>query len=122
MPSDFWRIFDSGWEWFGLSLHPEKTRLIEFGRFAAVRRAKCGKQKPETFNFWGLHSYLWAQSEGRVSASADYQTRPDASPREGREGRTAAANARSDTRTGSVAWPSGAGAPRFSGRLSVLGS
>jgi RNA-directed DNA polymerase len=41
-------------ERFGLSLHPEKTRLIEFGRFAAVRRAKCGKQKPETFNFLGF--------------------------------------------------------------------
>jgi RNA-directed DNA polymerase len=39
---------------FGLELHPEKTRLIEFGRFAAERRKKRGKGKPETFNFLGF--------------------------------------------------------------------
>jgi retron-type reverse transcriptase len=36
---------------FSLSLHPEKTRLIEFGRHAATRRAQRGLGKPETFNF-----------------------------------------------------------------------
>jgi RNA-directed DNA polymerase len=39
---------------FGLELHPEKTRLIEFGRYAAERRRKRGKGKPETFNFLGF--------------------------------------------------------------------
>ena len=39
---------------FGLELHPEKTRLIEFGRYATERRAKRGEGKPETFNFWGF--------------------------------------------------------------------
>jgi Retron-type reverse transcriptase len=39
---------------FGLELHPEKTRLIEFGRYAAERRAKHGEGKPETFNFLGF--------------------------------------------------------------------
>jgi len=39
---------------FGLELHPEKTRLIEFGRYAAERRAKRGAGKPETFNFLGF--------------------------------------------------------------------
>jgi RNA-directed DNA polymerase len=39
---------------FGLSLHPEKTRLIEFGRFAAERRKRRGLGKPETFNFLGF--------------------------------------------------------------------
>jgi RNA-directed DNA polymerase len=39
---------------FGLSLHPEKTRLIEFGRFAAERRQRHGLGKPETFNFLGF--------------------------------------------------------------------
>src|SRR4051795_7782361 len=39
---------------FALSLHPEKTRLIEFGRFAAERRARRGLGKPETFNFLGF--------------------------------------------------------------------
>ena len=39
---------------FALSLHPEKTRLIEFARFAAERRKRQGLGKPETFNFLGL--------------------------------------------------------------------
>jgi len=39
---------------FGLALHPEKTRLIEFGRFAARNRARRGLGKPETFNFLGF--------------------------------------------------------------------
>ena len=41
-------------EKFALSLHPDKTRLIEFGRFAAERRARRGIGKPETFNFLGF--------------------------------------------------------------------
>jgi group II intron reverse transcriptase/maturase len=39
---------------FELELHPEKTRLIEFGRYAAERRRKRGAGKPETFNFLGF--------------------------------------------------------------------
>lgn len=39
---------------FGLALHPEKTRLIEFGRFAAERRSERGEGKPETFDFLGF--------------------------------------------------------------------
>jgi len=39
---------------FGLELHPDKTRLIEFGRYAAERRKKRGAGKPETFNFLGF--------------------------------------------------------------------
>ncbi len=39
---------------FALSLHPEKTRLIEFGRFAAERRKRRGLGKPQTFNFLGF--------------------------------------------------------------------
>jgi RNA-directed DNA polymerase len=41
-------------EKFALSLHPDKTRLIEFGRYAAQRRARRGLGKPETFNFLGF--------------------------------------------------------------------
>jgi RNA-directed DNA polymerase len=41
-------------ERFGLALHPEKTRLIEFGRFAAKNRRKRGMGKPETFDFLGF--------------------------------------------------------------------
>jgi group II intron reverse transcriptase/maturase len=39
---------------FALTLHPEKTRLIEFGRFAAERRQRRGLGKPETFDFLGF--------------------------------------------------------------------
>jgi RNA-directed DNA polymerase len=39
---------------FGLALHPDKTRLIEFGRFAARDRQQRGRGKPETFHFLGF--------------------------------------------------------------------
>jgi RNA-directed DNA polymerase len=39
---------------FSLTLHPEKTRLIEFGRFAAENRKRRGLGKPETFDFLGF--------------------------------------------------------------------
>jgi group II intron reverse transcriptase/maturase len=42
---------------FGLELHPEKTRLIEFGRFAASNRHRRGQGKPETFTFLGFTHY-----------------------------------------------------------------
>jgi group II intron reverse transcriptase/maturase len=39
---------------FGLELHPEKTRLIEFGRYAEERRTRRGAGPPETFDFLGF--------------------------------------------------------------------
>jgi hypothetical protein len=39
---------------FGLELHPEKTRLIQFGRYAEARRARGGQGPPETFDFLGF--------------------------------------------------------------------
>src|SRR5579871_5627977 len=42
---------------FGLSLHGGKTRLIEFGRFAACNRAAAGQRRPETFDFLGFTHY-----------------------------------------------------------------
>lgn len=39
---------------FHLELHPEKTRLIEFGRYAETNRKRKGKGKPETFDFLGF--------------------------------------------------------------------
>jgi len=50
----FWDAMRERLQEFSLSLHPEKTRLIEFGRHAARRRAQRGLGKPETFNFLGL--------------------------------------------------------------------
>jgi RNA-directed DNA polymerase len=46
---------------FGLELHPNKTRLIEFGRYAWERRRKRGQGKPETFNFLGF-THICGQS------------------------------------------------------------
>jgi RNA-directed DNA polymerase len=50
----FWDAMRARLEEFALSLHPGKTRLIEFGRYAADRRARAGLSKPETFNFLGF--------------------------------------------------------------------
>lgn len=41
-------------EVYGLELHPEKTRLIEFGRYAHTSRQRRGEGKPEVFNFLGF--------------------------------------------------------------------
>jgi len=50
----FLKEFQERLEKFGLELHTEKTRLLEFGRFAAVDRRKRGEKKPETFTFLGF--------------------------------------------------------------------
>jgi RNA-directed DNA polymerase len=47
---------------FGLELHPDKTRLIEFGRHAARNRAARGDRRPETFDFLGF-THLCARSK-----------------------------------------------------------
>jgi group II intron reverse transcriptase/maturase len=50
---------------FHLALHPDKTRLIEFGRFAARRRAARGAGKPETFDFLGFTHISAETKNGR---------------------------------------------------------
>ena len=50
---------------FDLRLHPEKTRLVEFGRFAAERRARRGEGKPETFDFLGFTHICGTKEKGR---------------------------------------------------------
>ena len=49
---------------FSLELHPDKTRLIEFGRYAAARRKARGDGKPETFSFLGF-THICATRKGR---------------------------------------------------------
>jgi group II intron reverse transcriptase/maturase len=51
-------------EKFSLSLHPEKTRLIEFGRFATENRKRKGLGKPETFTFLGFTFICGRSSTG----------------------------------------------------------
>ena len=53
---------------FGLTLSSEKTRIVEFGRFARETRAKQGKGKPETFAFLGFTHYCGKTRDGRFSA------------------------------------------------------
>jgi RNA-directed DNA polymerase len=50
----FWEAMRERLGEFALSLHPDKTRLIEFGRFAAANRERRGLGKPETFHFLGF--------------------------------------------------------------------
>jgi len=52
---------------FALELHPKKTRLIEFGRFAAERRQKRGLGKPETFDFLGFPHICAKSRSGRFT-------------------------------------------------------
>ncbi len=50
----FWDAMRQRFEHFGLELHGEKTRLLEFGRHAAAQRKRRGLGKPETFTFLGF--------------------------------------------------------------------
>ena len=50
----FWDAMRMRFEQFGLELHGDKTRLLEFGRYAAGRRKRRGLGKPETFTFLGF--------------------------------------------------------------------
>jgi nucleoid DNA-binding protein len=66
---------------FGLELHPEKTRLIEFGRYAVRDRKLRGERKPETFNFLGFTHYCGQRHKtgtftvGRITAKTRMATK-----------------------------------------------
>ena len=53
----FYRSLGKRMEKFDLAVAPEKTRILEFGRFAAKDRQRRGEGKPETFNFLGFTFY-----------------------------------------------------------------
>jgi len=61
----FWDEMRERLQKFSLSLHPDKTRLIEFGRFAAANRKQRGLGKPETFNFLGFTFVCGKSLRGR---------------------------------------------------------
>jgi group II intron reverse transcriptase/maturase len=64
----FWAELIERMRKFSLELHPEKTRLLEFGPFAAENRKKRGDGKPETFNFLGFtHICGKKRSNGRFT-------------------------------------------------------
>jgi hypothetical protein len=68
---------DTRFEAFGLSLHPEKTRQIEFGRHAQSRKAR-GLGKARDIHVSRIHSYLRKTTKRAVSALAENASRPDA--------------------------------------------
>ena len=64
----FWAELAERFRQFHLELHPEKTRLLEFGPFAAANRKRGGLGKPETFNFLGFtHICGTRRSNGRFT-------------------------------------------------------
>ena len=64
----FWKDLAERFREFQLELHPEKTRLLEFGRFAAENRKRRGQGKPVTFNFLGFtHICGKRRSNGRFT-------------------------------------------------------
>lgn len=60
----FWDAMRARFEQFGLELHGEKTRLLEFGRYAAARRRQRGLGKPETFTFLGFTFFCGRSRRG----------------------------------------------------------
>lgn len=52
---------------FGLELHPEKTRRLEFGPYAAENRQRAGQGKPETFHFLGFTHICGKKRNGRFT-------------------------------------------------------
>jgi group II intron reverse transcriptase/maturase len=64
----FWAELAERFRTFHLELHPDKTRLLEFGPYAADHRGKRGLGKPETFNFLGFtHICGKKRSNGRFT-------------------------------------------------------
>ena len=61
----FWAAMRERLQEFSLSLHPDKTRLIEFGRHAAANRERRGLGKPETFDFLGFKLFCGTTRRGR---------------------------------------------------------
>ena len=89
---------------FSLRLHPDKTRLIEFGRFAAERRAARGLGKLETFDFLGFTARLREDPGGAVLAAAHHGLEADAGAEAERgQGSAQATPARASPRARTVA-------------------
>ena len=61
----FWNELRERFAAYGLELHPDKTRLLEFGRFAAANRKRNGRGKPETFDFLGFTHACGKTRNGR---------------------------------------------------------
>ena len=105
----FWDAMRTRFEQFGLELHGEKTRLLEFGRHAAARRQRRGLGKPETFNFLGF-TFICGKSR-RGAFLLQRKTRGDRmrAKLQGDQGGAASPHARRHSRTGPMAEGGGDG-------------
>src|SRR5207249_3065322 len=63
----FWAELTERLRKFALELHPDKTRLLEFGPFAVASRKRRGEGKPETFNFLGFTHICGKKRSGRFT-------------------------------------------------------
>jgi RNA-directed DNA polymerase len=63
----FWTDLAARFAKFGLELHPDKTRLLEFGRYAAEDRKRNGRGKPESFDFLGFTHVSGKNRKGRFT-------------------------------------------------------
>ena len=61
---DFLEELRARFKRYGLALHPDKTRLLEFGRYAIDRHKERGEGKPETFDFLGFTHYCSKNRDG----------------------------------------------------------
>ncbi len=91
---------------FSLTLHPDKTRLIQFGRHAAAARAGAAWQTGN-LRLPRLHLRVRQVTAGQVPAPAADAPRPHGGEAQGREGGAAAKKAPADPRPGCVARPGG---------------
>ena len=71
---------------FGLELHSDKTRLIEFGRFAARNRKQRGEGKSETFTFLGFTHFCGQLTTGTFNRLADHGSEADGRQAESYQG------------------------------------
>ncbi len=63
----FWEDLRERLAAYQLELHPDKTRLLEFGRRAATNRERSGRGKPETFDFLGFTHVCGKTRKGRFT-------------------------------------------------------
>ena len=99
----FWDAMRERLEEFSLSLHPDKTRLIEFGRLAAARRATARARQTGDLRLPGLHLHLRQVAPGRLPDPTEDPARPHAGEAPGDQGGAAAADAPADPRPGAMA-------------------
>ena len=105
----FWQAMSERLGKFGLELHEGKTRLLEFGRFAAAKRQRRGQGKPETLRVPWLHLHQREIPARQLPTAAQKPGRPHEGEAERHQGRVAAANASRHTRARQMAGRGGNG-------------